>query len=294
MAFDNWLNGTYSFFGVCHNEFKLNDQVWEAIEDPDDGYRSYLGSVERKDSNGIFFPNPVAQVRLTHEDDGNRDVYRLADVNDGYVWLEFGTDNTDDYYPYFVFEYHPKEAQQQEVHQMEERLGQAVDELFGQPMVAEGGYEGPTVQVVLPEGGRTPLIPWADLQRDGVDLGTASDAQVLRLIANYLDRDIGVFGGYQVTRPDVGRIVAMPKPAYGTTVAQLHTLHVMDGTGDSTYEYDPKVQTQVAPAAMAFARFAVQGYLGFAMNEDGSESRRIAEFDENAPKIVMVPRIVGG
>jgi hypothetical protein len=289
MAFDDWLNGTYSFYGVCHNEFKLNDQVWEAIEDPDDGYRSYLGSIEKKDSNGIFFPDPLAQVHLTHEDNGNRDVYRLTDMNDGHIWLEFGTDDTDDYYPYFVFEYHPKEAQQEEVPQVEERLGQAVDELFGQPVAA---VEGPTVQVVLPEGGRTPLIPWADLQRDGVDLATASDAQVLRLIANYLDRDIGVFGSYQVTRPDVGRIVAMPKPAYGFA-KQVHTLHVMDGTGDQAYEYDPQVKTEVAPVAMVFARFAAAGYLGFAIDEN-DRSRRITEFDETAPKIVMTPRIMGG
>lgn len=172
---------------------------------------------------------------------------------------------------------------------MEENYGrdweeEEYDELFGQPVVAEGA----TVQVVLPEGGRTPLIPWDELQRGDADLATASDAQVLRLIANHLDRDIGDFGNYQVTRPEEGRIMAMPKPAYG----QIHSLHVMDGSGDTITTYDPTVKTQVAPAAMVFARFAMQGYLGFAI-EDG-KSQRITEFDATAPKIVMVPHIVGG
>ncbi len=34
--------------------------------------------------------------------------YRLVDVTDGHVWLEFGTYNTEDYYPYFVFRHNPK------------------------------------------------------------------------------------------------------------------------------------------------------------------------------------------
>ena len=32
--------------------------------------------------------------------------YRLVDVKTGKVWLEFGTDNEDDYYPNYVFNYY--------------------------------------------------------------------------------------------------------------------------------------------------------------------------------------------
>jgi hypothetical protein len=41
-------------------------------------------------------------------DDNYSNGVRFVDVKDGHVWLRFGTDNTDDYYPYFVFEYKPR------------------------------------------------------------------------------------------------------------------------------------------------------------------------------------------
>ena len=98
------------------HEFKVGDIIFRVLEDPDDGYRSHLGVIEYGDqSNSIFFRNPLARVRIETYEDLSRDEwcrgckgYRLIDVDDGHVWLEFGTDNTDDYYPYFVFRHMPK------------------------------------------------------------------------------------------------------------------------------------------------------------------------------------------
>jgi len=100
--------------GSC--EFKLDDIVFKVLKDPDDGYRSHLGVIEYgSQSDGLFFQSPLARVKIeTYEgenesySEGNQG-YRLTDIEDGHVWLEFGTDNTADYYPFFVFRHFPKE-----------------------------------------------------------------------------------------------------------------------------------------------------------------------------------------
>lgn len=83
-------NEEFDFYGVCNNEFKLNDTVYEAVEDPDDGYRSYLGSIEVKNSDGIFFGMPLARVKAVavgnHRD---LDGWEFVDVTDGHVWLRW-------------------------------------------------------------------------------------------------------------------------------------------------------------------------------------------------------------
>ncbi len=101
------------------HEFKVDGIIFRVLEDPDDGYRSHLGVIEYgEQSNAIFFRNPLARVRIeSFERERGTDVgwgsgagtgYRFIDVEDGHVWLEFGTSNTDDYYPYFVFRHSPK------------------------------------------------------------------------------------------------------------------------------------------------------------------------------------------
>lgn len=104
--------------------FKVDDIVFKVLEDPDDGYRSHLGAIDYTQAHdSIFFRTPVARVMIEtydsgHDPDESQDEddpfggvkqgYRLVDVDDGHVWLEFGTDNYDDYYPYFVFRHQPK------------------------------------------------------------------------------------------------------------------------------------------------------------------------------------------
>lgn len=117
MNFDQYIKeeGMMLFYGVSGNEFKLNDKVFEAVEDPDDGYRSYMESVEIRDSKGIFLGIPLGVVKVeqvtTTEYHDSFGGYQLVDVFTGHVWLTFGTDNWDDYYPTFVFEYTPDKSQ---------------------------------------------------------------------------------------------------------------------------------------------------------------------------------------
>lgn len=119
--FDTMIAGfEFDFYGVDNCQFKLGISgsvfVLEAIENEDDGYRSYLGCIQISEPNGIFFSTPVAKVRVEsfderpgsgHADEG----YRLVDVENGHVWLTFGTDNYDDWYPCFTFCYEPRKDQ---------------------------------------------------------------------------------------------------------------------------------------------------------------------------------------
>lgn len=109
---------TFGFYGVDNLMFKLGRMVLEAKENESDGYRSYLGSIEVVDGPDpiypLFFKTPIAKVRVVRvpaSKTNTRDAfegYHLVDVVDGHVWLKVGTENTDDYYPYFVFDYTPK------------------------------------------------------------------------------------------------------------------------------------------------------------------------------------------
>jgi len=109
------MTKTFKFYGVCNNLYKLNDVVWEAMEDESDGYRSYLESIVRVDGDrGIFFSSPLATVTVEKSTEYPDDGFKLVDIEDGHVWLEVGTDNYDDYYPCFRFEYHPKSPDQYE------------------------------------------------------------------------------------------------------------------------------------------------------------------------------------
>ena len=110
MLLDKLVDKTFPFYGVDGNTFKLGKNVYEAIEDPSDGYRSYLDSVVKKDPSGLnFFKRPIATVRVKRvETDRGLDGYIFIDVADGHEWLHIGTDHNDDYYPSFTFWYRPK------------------------------------------------------------------------------------------------------------------------------------------------------------------------------------------
>lgn len=103
------------FHGVDNKVFAVATRkgaplvAFEVLEDEDDGYRSMMKDVKTVPAEAmagfIFFPTAVA--RVTVEDDPYIDGYRLVDANTGHVWLRFGTDYADSYYPMFVFEYAP-------------------------------------------------------------------------------------------------------------------------------------------------------------------------------------------
>lgn len=102
----NELVGTVAgFYGAHSNVFKLGRTCYEAVEDESDGYRSMLDYVQEVPNPGGFFDKAIAKVRV--EEDPNESFYKLVDVKSGHVWLTFGTNHADDYYPMFTFDYTP-------------------------------------------------------------------------------------------------------------------------------------------------------------------------------------------
>ncbi len=101
----------FGFYGVDGNLFKLGRWIFEALEDEQDGWRSSLDDIERRDqSDAIFFKRALAQVEVQEFDEEyGDDGWRFVDVKDGHVWLAIGTNYNDDYYPCFYFRYHAKE-----------------------------------------------------------------------------------------------------------------------------------------------------------------------------------------
>lgn len=109
------LGREYDFYGVDPNKFKIDNMVLEVVEDEIDGYRSALKEVSLvPDGSGIFARTPLDRVKIIespqriskyHQED---DCHEVVSVADGHVWLRFGTENTDDYYPCFCFQYSPK------------------------------------------------------------------------------------------------------------------------------------------------------------------------------------------
>lgn len=93
--------------------FTLDGVTYLGEEDPEDGYRSCckdLIVVDQPTKNSF----PEIDVICTHIYDGletwsaESDVLEIKDKVTEKVILRVGTDNTDDYYPYFVFEYYPE------------------------------------------------------------------------------------------------------------------------------------------------------------------------------------------
>lgn len=115
--FDDLLTaGPVSFYGVDNNMLRVgvNGELltFEAKEDESDGYRSMMNEVALVPGlGGVFSGVPFCEVTVmvapgNSGSHGSFDGYQLVDMR-GHVWLTFGTDNSDDYYPSFTFSYTP-------------------------------------------------------------------------------------------------------------------------------------------------------------------------------------------
>lgn len=101
------------FFGegsvsVCL--FTLDGVTYKAVENPDDGYRSWCESLETSDAKPKYsFPGiQVVCSMMPNDMYENNDVLVIKDAVNHQVVLEVGTKNCDDWYPYCHFEYHPE------------------------------------------------------------------------------------------------------------------------------------------------------------------------------------------
>lgn len=90
--------------------FTLDGITYLAQEDAEDDYRSCLGDLQKTDQK-LRVNFPAVEVTAAMRPDANgqtNEVLELFDVHTGGLVLAIGTENTDDYYPYFTFEYHPE------------------------------------------------------------------------------------------------------------------------------------------------------------------------------------------
>lgn len=83
--------------------FRLDGVVYTAVEDPSDGYRSSMDKlfVDSREMNNVF-PSVQVMAKRKANDGRTNDTLEFIDSVTGKVVLEVGTDNSDDYYPWFV------------------------------------------------------------------------------------------------------------------------------------------------------------------------------------------------
>lgn len=97
--------GFHPYYGTCQHVIKIGDNLFEAVEDEDDGYRSFCEEIKRiEPRDGLIFPaHPIAIVEVVNKNHEDDKTLLLRDAFIKFDWLEVGTSNTNDYYPYFTF-----------------------------------------------------------------------------------------------------------------------------------------------------------------------------------------------
>jgi hypothetical protein len=73
----------------------------------------------------------------------------------------------------------------------------------------------------------------------------------------------------------------------------MHTLIVMDHTGDSRHHFDPSDYAEVSDAVRRFQELTKAGYTAAKRNGDGT-SEVIRQFDPTVEESLFIPRLVGG
>jgi len=73
----------------------------------------------------------------------------------------------------------------------------------------------------------------------------------------------------------------------------MATQIVMDHTGDSRFQFNPRDTKELAEAERRFKKLTGCGFTA-AVRTAAGESRRISSFDSNAEETLFFPRLVGG
>lgn len=93
--------------------FRLDGVVYAVVEDPQDGYRSSMRDISTLGKavvvKNVFPAVPVMCRYVTRNEEYGyvSDLLEMVDAGTGGVVLRAGTENTDDYYPYFVASFDP-------------------------------------------------------------------------------------------------------------------------------------------------------------------------------------------
>lgn len=74
----------------------------------------------------------------------------------------------------------------------------------------------------------------------------------------------------------------------------LGEMVVMDTTGDTKLMWDSDKKDEVASAKRTYEDLKKKGYMAYAVKKNGDAGEMLDEFDPDAEKIIMAPRMVGG
>lgn len=101
---------------VNYVKFELDGITYMAIEDPDDGYRSYMSDLQTEEVAPLIHKMQPIAVLCKHKTEGYNafgwkekdNLLEFIDIENGNVFLTIGTADIDDYYPLCVFDYVPE------------------------------------------------------------------------------------------------------------------------------------------------------------------------------------------
>jgi hypothetical protein len=73
---------------------------------------------------------------------------------------------------------------------------------------------------------------------------------------------------------------------------RIHLVRILDKSGDTTLQYDPKDTDAVRDVDARFARLMAAGFVAFDVSTE--PGRIITAFDPEASEIIVSPRFAGG
>jgi hypothetical protein len=71
-------------------------------------------------------------------------------------------------------------------------------------------------------------------------------------------------------------------------------LRIIDSTGDTKINFDPKNRDEVEAAEAQFDTLTEKGFTAYHVEKDGSKGKVMKKFDSKAGLIIMVPTLAGG
>lgn len=74
----------------------------------------------------------------------------------------------------------------------------------------------------------------------------------------------------------------------------IGTLITLDRGGDSKLIWDREKPVEVDNARRMFKDLMAKGYWAYAVRTNGEKGIHVTEFDPEAEKIILAPRVVGG
>lgn len=77
-------------------------------------------------------------------------------------------------------------------------------------------------------------------------------------------------------------------------IQETHEMRVMDTTGDTKVIWDSGKADEVSAAKKTFDDLKKKGYMAYSVKKGGDKGELLHDFDPDAEKIILAPRMVGG